>query len=153
MHTCIGKLTIIDSDNCLVPERHQAIIWTNAGMLLIGPLGTNFSEILIEIQTFSLKKICLNMSSVKCCPFLLGLNVIGWQHGIVMRCSKHKIKHRIENKYKLTEHPIHYLTTYHLLHIHSIITHTMWLQLQTYIQNTWSENTEQFKTSFLKWHI
>ena len=27
----------------------QGIIWTNAGMLLIWPLGTNFSEILIEI--------------------------------------------------------------------------------------------------------
>ena len=28
------------------------IIWTNAGILLIGPLGTNFSEILIEIYIF-----------------------------------------------------------------------------------------------------
>ena len=27
----------------------QAIFWTNAGVLLVGPLGTNFSEILIEI--------------------------------------------------------------------------------------------------------
>ena len=33
--------------------RRQAIIWTNAGILLIGPLGTNFSEILIEIHIFS----------------------------------------------------------------------------------------------------
>ena len=30
-------------------DRCQAIIWTNDGILLIGPLGTNFSEILIEI--------------------------------------------------------------------------------------------------------
>ena len=56
-HICVGKLTITGSDNSLSPERHQVIIWTNAGILLIGPLGTNFSEILIEIQTFSLKKI------------------------------------------------------------------------------------------------
>ena len=28
----------------------QAIIWTNAGILLIGPLGINFSEIFIENQ-------------------------------------------------------------------------------------------------------
>ena len=28
-----------------VPGRRQAIIWTNFGMLWIGPLGTNFSEI------------------------------------------------------------------------------------------------------------
>ena len=75
-HICVSKLTIIGSDNGLSPERRQAIIWTNAGILLIGPLGTNFSEILIEIQTFSLKKIHLKMSSVKCCSFRLGLNVL-----------------------------------------------------------------------------
>ena len=45
---CVSKLTIIGSYNGLLPGRHQAIIWTNAGILLIGPLGTNFSETLIE---------------------------------------------------------------------------------------------------------
>ena len=79
-HICVGKLTIIGSDNDLSPERRQAIIWTNAGILLIGPLGTNFSEILIEIQTFSLKKIRLKMSSAKCYSFRLGLNVLNPQH-------------------------------------------------------------------------
>ena len=44
-HICIAKLTIIGSDNGLSPGQHQAIISTNAGILLIGPLGTNFSEI------------------------------------------------------------------------------------------------------------
>ena len=76
MHICVGKLTIIGSDNGLSPERRQAIIWTNTGKLLIGPFGTNFSEILIEIQTFSLKTIRLKMSSAKCCSFRLGLNVL-----------------------------------------------------------------------------
>ena len=42
-------VTIIGSDNGLSPGRRQAIIWTKAGILLIEPLGTNFSEILIEI--------------------------------------------------------------------------------------------------------
>ena len=56
-HISVDKLTIIGSYNGLSPERRQAIIWTNAGIWLIGPLGTNFSGILIEIQTFSLKKI------------------------------------------------------------------------------------------------
>ena len=42
---CVGKLTIIGSANGLSPGQRQAIIWTNAGMLLIGPLGTNFSKI------------------------------------------------------------------------------------------------------------
>ena len=54
----------------------QAIIWTNDGILLIGPLGTNFSEIIMEIQTFSLKKIRVKMSSGKCRPICLGLNVL-----------------------------------------------------------------------------
>ena len=31
-------------DNGLLPSQHQAIIWTNGGILLIGPLGTNSSE-------------------------------------------------------------------------------------------------------------
>ena len=75
-HICVGKLIIIGSDNGLSLERRQAIIWINAGILLIGPLGTNFSEILIEIQTFSLKKMRLKMSSAKCCSFRPGLNVL-----------------------------------------------------------------------------
>ena len=62
-HICVSKLTIIGSDNGLSPDRRQANIWTNAGILLIGPLGTNFSEILIGIQTFSFKKIHLKISS------------------------------------------------------------------------------------------
>ena len=51
-HTCICKLTIIGSYNGVSPEQRKAIIWQNAGIWLTGPLGTNFSEILIEIQTF-----------------------------------------------------------------------------------------------------
>ena len=76
MHIWVGKPTIIGSDNGLSPDRRQAIIWTNAGILLIGPLGTNFNEILIEIHTFSLKKMHLKMSSGKWRPFCLSLNVL-----------------------------------------------------------------------------
>ena len=75
-HICVGKLTIIGSDNGSSPTRRQAIIWTNAGILLIGPLGTNFSEILIGIETFSFTKMHLKMSSAKWRPFCLGLNVL-----------------------------------------------------------------------------
>ena len=60
-HICVGKLTTIGSDNGLSPELRQAIIWTNAGILSIGPLGTNFSEILIGIQIFPFKKIYLKI--------------------------------------------------------------------------------------------
>ena len=73
-HICVGKQTIIYSDNGLSPGRRQAIIWTNAGILLTGPLGTNFSEILIGIQIFSFKEMRLKMLSAKWRPFCLGLN-------------------------------------------------------------------------------
>ena len=75
-HILVSKLTIIASDNGLSPGRRQAIIWTSAGILSIGPLGTNFSEILIETITFSFKKIRLKVSSAKWRPCCLGLNVL-----------------------------------------------------------------------------
>ena len=75
-HICVSKQTIIGSDNGLSPGRHQAICWTNAEILLIGTLGTNFSEILIGIQIFAFKKIHLKMSSAKWRPFCLDLNVL-----------------------------------------------------------------------------
>ena len=75
-HICVSKLTIIGPDNGLWPGRRQAIIWTNVGILLITNFGTNFSEILIEIHTFSLKKLHLKMSSAKWRPSCLGLNVL-----------------------------------------------------------------------------
>ena len=74
-HMCLSKLTILGSDNGLSPGRLQATIWTNAAILLIGTLGTNFIEILIGIQTFSFKKMLLKMSSVKWRPSCLGLNM------------------------------------------------------------------------------
>ena len=45
-------------------------------MLSIEPLGTNFSEILIEIHTYSFKKLHLKMSSGKWRVFCLSLNVL-----------------------------------------------------------------------------
>ena len=75
-HIYVSKLTIIGSDNGLSPGRRQAIIWTNAGILLIWRLGTNFSGISIDVHTFSLKKIHFKMSSGKWRPFCLGLNVL-----------------------------------------------------------------------------
>ena len=74
-HICVSKLTIIGSDNGLPPGRRRAIIWTNDGILSIGPLGANFNEISTGIQTFSFKKMHIKMSSAKY-PFCLGLNVL-----------------------------------------------------------------------------
>ena len=94
-HICVGKLSIIGSDNGLSLGRRQAIIWTNAGILLIGPLGTNFSEISIGIQIFSFKKMHLIMSSAQWRPFCLGLNVLIklinslWPAGTIWQCKSH----------------------------------------------------------------
>ena len=72
-HVCINiKLNSIDSDNGLSPGRRQVIIWTNAGLLSIGPLETNFREIRIKIQKFSFIKMHLNVSSAKRRPFCKG---------------------------------------------------------------------------------
>ena len=85
-HIWVSELTIIGSDNGLSPSRRQAIICTNAGILLIRPLGTNFNEILIEIHIISFKKIHLKMSSGKWRTFCLGLNVltmiVNWIKGV-----------------------------------------------------------------------
>ena len=75
-HIWVSKLTIIDSHNGLSPGRHQAIIWTNDGISLIGPSGTNFSEKLIKILIFLFKKMHLKVSSGKWRPFCLRLNVL-----------------------------------------------------------------------------
>ena len=79
-HICVNKLTTIGSDNGLSPGRRQAIIWTNGGIFLVGPLGTNFSEIFIGVEIFLLKKMHLNMSSAKWRPFCFGLNVLKRTH-------------------------------------------------------------------------
>ena len=84
-HICVDNLTIIGSDNGLSPVRRQAIIWTNAGILLIGPLGTNFCEIVIGIQTFSFKKMRLKVSFAKWRLFCLGLNEL------MDRCGRHHV--------------------------------------------------------------
>ena len=76
MNICVNDLTIIDSYNGLLPGRGQAIIWTNAGILLIPTLETNFSENFSEIQTFLSKKVHLKISSVKWQQFRFAFNVL-----------------------------------------------------------------------------
>ena len=75
-HICVSNPTMIGSDNGLSPSRCQAIIGTNAGILLIRPLGTNFSEMLIKIHILSFKKMHFKWSSGKWQPFCPGLNVL-----------------------------------------------------------------------------
>ena len=42
----------MSSGNGLKADQRQAIAWTNAHLLSIGPLGTKFSEIQIKIWNF-----------------------------------------------------------------------------------------------------
>ena len=92
-HVCVSKPTIIASDNGLSPGWCQAVIWTSDGILLIGPLGTNFSEISIEIITFSFKKMHLQVSSSKCC---LSLNVLNCTlQFMAIKATRHDCSHII----------------------------------------------------------
>ena len=89
MHICIIRLIIIGSDNGLWPRCHLAIIWTNSGILLIGPLATNFSEILIKINTFLYNKMHWKMSSGKCRPFCFGVHVLNMDcHSCHSHCQR-----------------------------------------------------------------
>ena len=74
------KICVVVSDNGMSPGRCRAIFWTNAVMLLIGPIRTNFVEILITIYIFSFKKMHLKLSLGNWRPFCLAIN--GW--GTVM---------------------------------------------------------------------
>ena len=65
-HICVTKLT----------GRRQTIIWTNDWILLIWPIGTNFSEMLIGTHIFWFKKMHLKMSSGYRRSFCLGLNLL-----------------------------------------------------------------------------
>ena len=79
-HICVRNLISIGSHNGLSPDRRHAIIWTNAGILLIRTLATNFSEILGKIHSFSFKKMHMKMSSAKWRLFSLGLNELIQHH-------------------------------------------------------------------------
>ena len=79
-HICIIKLTIIGSNNGLSPDRRRAIIWINAGILLIGPLGTNSSEILIEIHAFAIQENAFENVVWKMAAILSRPQCVKWLH-------------------------------------------------------------------------
>ena len=76
---CVCKRTI-GAANGLSPGWRQVIIWTNAGMVLTGLLGTNFGETLIETSIFSFKKMHLSFAF-----FLSQLQCVeNWRDGLGM---------------------------------------------------------------------
>ena len=83
MYASVNRVSI-SSDNGLSPIRRQAIIWTSAGLLSIGPLGPNFSEILIIIQNFSFSKCTWKYRLWKGGHFVQGGMSLFW--GIMNEC-------------------------------------------------------------------
>ena len=68
-HTRHWTGSAIGWGNGLSPVWRQAITWTNAVFLLLGSLGSNFSENRIKIPKFLFIKMFLKMSSAKLRPF------------------------------------------------------------------------------------
>ena len=58
---------IIGSDNGLSPDRHKAIIWTNAGLIWTGHLKTSFSEKVPYATNFICKNEFKNAVSTSIC--------------------------------------------------------------------------------------
>ena len=114
-HISVAKPTIIGSDNGLSPRRRQAIIWTNDGILLIGPSGTNFTEILIAIQTFSWNKIHLKMSSVKSASISSWPQCFTHLHLVPSKCIIALSHHWFKKQLGTCSVPSHYLNQWCLL--------------------------------------
>ena len=89
-------LSVIGSDNGLAPDRRQAIIWTNAGMLSLGHLGTNFSEIVIEILALAFKKMHLKIPSAKSRPSCLTINVLKHTFCYCIQNSPRRLLQRVQ---------------------------------------------------------
>ena len=68
VHICVSKLTIIGSDISLSPGQHQTISWTNVGILLIWPRGTNLQNVSLLVPA----SMCLAAS--------IGYNLIEVNH-------------------------------------------------------------------------
>ena len=80
-HICVSELTMIGSDNGLSPGRRQAIIWNNAGLLLIESLGTNFQwnfnrNSNIFIQENALEHVVSEMTSILSRPQCVNTSVL-----------------------------------------------------------------------------
>ena len=73
---CVGNLTIIGSDNGLSPGQRQVIVWTNAGIFLIGPLLTNFNENFYRNSYIFIQENVFESVVCKITAICLGLNVL-----------------------------------------------------------------------------
>ena len=92
-HICTDNQTINGSDNGLSPGRRQAIIWTNAGILFIGPLAARETK---SSSTFT----ATNSSSNMICLLQL-------QDTIQMKSNYTRIDCNLDTYSKIV-HVIHY---------------------------------------------
>ena len=76
--TSVNGSSLIGPGNVLPPARRQAITWTNATSMSIGPVGTNSCEILFKIQQISYTTKKLKISTALWRPFYRGPNVLIW---------------------------------------------------------------------------
>ena len=104
-HICVSKLTAIGSDNGLSHGRHKAFIWTNAGILLIGPLGANLSEILIENYPFHSRKCIWKWNVVREIATILSRPQCVKLYGSLLTCLNDK-----ENKCVCLCHTVQWIS-------------------------------------------
>ena len=99
VHICVGNLTIIGSDNGLLPDQCQANIRINGGILWIEPLGTNSVKFQSKFMHFHSRKCiwkcCLqndvyfiSVSTFSLSLAQLGLGSVGCQWAILQGCER-----------------------------------------------------------------
>ena len=147
-HICVSKLTIISSDNGLSPGRCQAIIWTNAGILLIGTLGTNVSDILSQIHIFLFRKMHFKRFLTAWWAFCLRLNELNLgrprAHGIDFKSKEDKFfSFGVAKIWTRTSHELSFQQT------ECLLTNSMSYPRSSV--NTLSPRQNIFKRIFLHW--
>ena len=78
----------IGSVKGLSPIRCQGNIYTNARLLSIGPLGTNFSDIIIKMQNFSFTQMHLQMWSG---GYVVQVDMSWWHAWVITSEKRHRV--------------------------------------------------------------
>ena len=89
MHICVSKLTIIASENGLLPGCHQAITWTNVGMFLM-PLSHCYKFCLRTNMNWH--SLCIAQHRIDSNYFVLvrcHFRICSQANTNVLKCSKH----------------------------------------------------------------
>ena len=85
---CVSELTTIGSDNGMSPDRRQAIIWTNVGILWIRSLETKFRKYNRNVYMLAPENAFENVVRW---PLCFGLNVLMSRQSFVFLLIKSKL--------------------------------------------------------------